>query len=240
MMESKRIEVLDNFIEMNRFLTGLFTRIGTSSVKENGRFCVALSGGSTPEGFYRELAKKTASFPWNKTYVFLVDERFVPVNDPAHNFSMIRKILLDHVPIPEENIHPVDTSLENAEDSAAAYDQDLKIFFQTDPPVFDLILLGIGKDGHTASLFPGTSALEEKSRNAVMVKPPEAPFDRISLTFPVLNSARNIVFLATGSEKKDIVSKILSGKGMELPAGRIHAINGKLNFILDREATESK
>jgi 6-phosphogluconolactonase len=241
MMESK-INIFSGSEEMNLFLTNYFISLGKNSIEERDRFCVALSGGSTPEGFYRELAGKSASFPWDKTHIFIVDERFVHVTDPANNFSMIRKTLLDLVPIPKENIHTVDTDLKNAGESAASYDLTLSRFFQTKPPetfpVFDLILLGIGKDGHTASLFPGTAALEENSRNAVMVKPVNAPYERISLTFPVLNAAKNVVFLATGKEKREVVARILSGKELDLPAARVRLTHGELLFILDQEAAK--
>jgi 6-phosphogluconolactonase len=176
------------------------------------RFCIALSGGSTPKRLYELLATEYRDrIDWQRIHLFWGDERYVPHDDPQSNFRMVRESLLSHVPVPLQNIYPVPTHFIHPENAARAYEGVLRNFFGGSAPQFDLILLGIGADGHTASLFPGTAALNETERWVVPVEapPPFAPPQRLSFTFPLINQAKNIFFLVSGSDKRDVLQAIL-------------------------------
>jgi 6-phosphogluconolactonase len=221
------------------FSVRLWREIYDESVTARGCMAVALSGGRTPEDFYRTLGRETADMGWKNIHIFLVDERFVPPGDRDSNCRMIRETVLDAVPIPEENIHPVRTSVAGPDEAAMEYEKDLKRQFGLKGdgfPRFDLMMLGLGEDGHTASLFPNTAALGEKSRLATVVTPLSAPHDRITLTFPVINSSRNIAFLIQGSGKAWSLKEILEKGNPDLPASRIKPVEGRLFFLADREA----
>jgi len=207
---------------------------------KDGVFAVALSGGSTPRTLYRLLAEPPYrdAFPWSRTHCFWGDERFVPRDDALSNYRMVRGALLSRVPIPAANIHPIPTEGISPEVAACAYERELKSFYgaeRLDParPLFDVVLLGLGTDGHTASLFPGSAVLGERERwvAAVMDAKPEA---RITLTYPALESGRHVAFLAAGEEKRAIFSRIRRGDS-DLPAARLHPATG-LTWFLDRTA----
>jgi 6-phosphogluconolactonase len=198
-----------------------------------GRFSVCLSGGSTPRALYEQIATPVIAmrFPWSHVHWFWGDERFVPHNDPDSNYRMARDAFLSRVPIPLPNIHPIPTEGLSAEEAAAAYEAALKTFYGADVlapdrPLFDVTLLGIGENGHTASLFPGQPALQEKRRWAVATIGAGAR-PRITLTYPVLDSGRDVAFLATGAEKRDVVARARAGDralpaAMVCPIGRLH------------------
>src|SRR6478672_9426356 len=174
-----------------------FASQATAAVRSRGRFTVALSGGSTPRSLYSLLATK-ASLPWDKIYFFFGDERHVPPDNPESNYRMAKESLLSKVPIPAENIFRVPAENADANQAAEAYEQTLRRFFNTAPgsfPRFDLVLLGMGPDGHTASLFPGTAALQENTRWFVSNWVEKFKTDRLTLTLPVLNSAAVVTFL---------------------------------------------
>ncbi len=198
---------------------------------------VALSGGSTPKSLYSLLATK--SIPWDKTYFFFGDERHVPPSDPESNYRMASGALLSKAPIPPENIFRVPAENPDADAAARAYEKAVRDFFNLKPgefPRFDLILLGIGPDGHTASLFPGSNGVKEKDR--IFISNPVAKFktDRLTFTYPVLNNAANIVFMATGEEKAPIIQDILENSASVLPAAQVHPANGRVLWLLDRAA----
>jgi 6-phosphogluconolactonase len=235
----KEVLVFDQPEHLLDFLIHTWNAIAEEAVAERGFFSVALSGGSTPVKFYRKLAH-AESLPWDKTHIFIVDERFVPFDHRDSNYCMINETLLSNINIPHQNIHPVVTTHKSARDSAAGYERKIISFFhltEGEAPAFDLILLGIGEDGHTASLFPGEDALQEKRHLAVNVAPSESHnHERITLTIPVINNARNIMFMVTGDSKAEVIMEILDKRESALPAVFVSPDHGSLYFLLDKEA----
>ena len=206
-----------------------------------GPFSVCLSGGSTPRLMYERLATPAIAsrFPWPRVHWFWGDERFVPHDDPASNYRMAREALLSHVPIPGGNIHPIPTEGVSPGQAADAYEATLKQYHGSDilapdRPLFDVTLLGIGDNGHTASLFPGQPALREKRRWAVATIGVKSE-PRVTLTFPALDNSRDLAFLATGAGKRDMVARARAGD-REIPAGIVRPI-GRLHWFLDRAAS---
>lgn len=201
------------------------------------RFTVALSGGSTPRLLHKMLAEKPFSerIPWDRTHIFWVDERCVPVDDLSSNYGTVKRDLLSRVPVPRENIHPMVGDLP-PDEGARTYQEILTDFFKLKEgrfPVFDLIFLGIGRDGHTASIFPGQAALQEKKKLVVHVKGGDPFVDRITLTLPVLNRGRKLIFLVSGKGKAEIVRTIFKGASDLPPATRVEPHFGRLTWILD-------
>lgn len=206
----------------------------------SGPAAVALSGGSTPRRLYQLLATSPwrERMPWPRIDWFWGDERFVPATHPDSNYRMADEALLSHVPVAPERVHPVPTAGLEPEQAAAAYEEALREFYgetALDParPLFAATLLGLGGDGHTASLLPGTSVLEETRRWAAAVMEAR-PFRRITLTYPALNSSRELAFLVTGAAKRPVLQRLFAG-GSGLPAERIRPV-GRLRFFLDRAA----
>jgi 6-phosphogluconolactonase len=204
-----------------------------------GRFAVCLSGGATPRRLYQMLADPAiaADFPWSRVEWFWSDERFVPHGDPASNYGMARDTIFSRAPVSAGNIHPVATEGLSPAQAAADYEEVLRRYYGAptlDPgrPLFDVTLLGIGEDGHTASLFPGNPALDETSRWVAPVAAAAGP--RITLTYPALNSSRELAFLATGTGKREVVRRARAGD-RALPAGRIRP-TGRLHWLTDRAA----
>jgi len=239
-MREQNIVIESNAADLARRGAEIFSRTARESVGARGRFAVALSGGSTPRGMHRLLGKEPflSDIPWDRTDIFWVDERFVPPNNPASNYGTAEKDLLDRVPIPSGQIHPVPTA-SPPDIGALLYQKELMNYFKSERNTsfhFDLIVLGIGTDGHTASLFPGQSSLDEKEKWVVAVKGGKPNVIRLTLTYPVLNSGRCIVFLACGKKKADIVKKALKDNESKFPAQRIQPLEGKLFWLLDREA----
>jgi 6-phosphogluconolactonase len=206
-----------------------------------GRIAICLAGGSSPKQLYQLLATDAyrSRIPWERTHWFIGDERFVPPSDARNNMAMARRLLLDRF-APPVNIQPIATDLADPDASARAYEHELKAFYRArrlDParPLFDLVLLGVGPDGHTASLFPGYPAAQETERWVVGV--PEAhvePFvPRVSLTLPALASCREMLFEVAGSAKRAILTRILGGEN--LPASRARSI-GETVWLVDRAA----
>jgi 6-phosphogluconolactonase len=203
-------------------------------------FAVCLSGGSTPKRLYETLATPAIAsrFPWPRVHWFWGDERFVPHDDPESNYRMVREALLSRVPIPAENIHPVPTEGLSPEQAAADYEATLKRYYGADKltpsrPLFDVNLLGVGEDGHTASLFPGQPALQETQRWVVAVIGAKSNA-RITLTYPALDSSRDLVFLVTGNAKRDILARVRAGD-RSLPAAMVRPLGG-LHWFGDRAA----
>jgi 6-phosphogluconolactonase len=203
-------------------------------------FAVCLSGGSTPQRLYERLATPAIAsrFPWNRTHWFWGDERFVPHDHPDSNYRMARDALLSRVPISNDYIHAIQTDGVSPEQAAAAYETTLKRFhgadtLSPDRPLFDVTLLGIGEDGHTASLFPGQPALRENRRWAVAVIGAKSE-PRITLTYPALDSSRDVAFLATGEGKRGAVAGAKAGD-CEIPAAMVRPV-GRLHWFMDRGA----
>ncbi|MCP4268688.1 MAG: 6-phosphogluconolactonase [Candidatus Brocadiaceae bacterium] len=209
------------------------------AIVENGLCNIAMSGGNTPGGVFSLLASSPYRdrVDWNKLHVFWGDERMVPPEHKDSNFKMARETLLDHVAIPDDNVHRIRGEIA-PEQAAEEYASLLNDHFGTDLPIFDIMLLGLGEDGHTASLFPGTDAVEERERHAVAVFVPKLDSWRVTLTLPVINTARDIYFLVSGRSKSDIVQRIMSMKepSKEFPATMVKPDNGELHWMLDSEA----
>lgn len=235
------MRVFPNIEALSRAALDELLRIAQEAVAERGRFAIALSGGHTPAKLYAMWAqadKAGRSTPWNRVHLFWGDERYVPVDDPLSNYRMTREALLAHVPIPEGNVHPVPTNLPTPEAAASAYETELRKFFGDEAPAFDLQLLGLGPEGHTASLFPNSPALEEKQRWVMAVEAPATPPHRLTFTPVVLNRGRNTVFLVSGADKREIVAALRAepdSAPSKYPAGRIHPA-GPVLWFLDQEA----
>jgi 6-phosphogluconolactonase len=203
-------------------------------------FAVCLSGGSTPRRLYELLATPefASRFPWSRAHWFWGDERFVPHDSPDSNYGMARDAFISRVPVPAGNVHAIPTEGLSPEQAATAYEATLKCFYGADTldpgrPLFDVTLLGIGEDGHTASLFPGQSALQEKRRLVVPVIGAKSE-PRITLTYPALDSSRDVAFVVTGEGKRDAVKGTQNGS-RTTPAALIHPI-GRLHWFTDPAA----
>ena len=212
--------------------------IAEASVKNRNRFVLAISGGATPRAMHRLLSDEPyiSRIPWDASHIFWVDERCVPYSAPESNYGSAKIDLLDRVPLPEDQIHPIPV-LQTPEEGAYRYERNLKDLFrrESEPfPVFDLIFLGLGMDGHTASLFPGHESLDQKKRLVVSVLGGNPLVRRITLTLPVLNRARHIAFLISGKEKASITKAVLEIGNDHLPAKRVHPSNGRVTWLLDR------
>lgn len=218
----------------------------TRAITASGRFAVALSGGSTPVGMFRRLAERASSdgdLKWDRVHFFWGDERAVLPDDPDSNFGTARHELLDALPIEAENIHRIRGEL-GAEEAAQEYEAELRDFFHlgpTDWPRFDLVFLGLGEDGHTASLFPGQAALGERGRMATRALAPRSPAARVTLTYPVFARAAAVVFLVSGEKKAKTLKRVLFGPAEPamLPAQGIVVDDGELSWLVDRAAASS-
>jgi len=237
MSSQSEIRILASREELFRASAGEFSTQASAAVSAHGKFTVALSGGSTPKGLYHLLA--TMPLPWNQVFVFWGDERHVPPDDAESNYRMAQETLLLNVPIPRENILRIRAEEKNAETAASAYAQTLSSFFRLNSgefPRFDLILLGIGPEGHTASLFPATKALQERRRLVVSNWVEKLHTYRITMTFPVINHAACVMFLVSGSDKAEILEQILENPLAHLPAQNVQPTNGRLLWLLDTAA----
>jgi 6-phosphogluconolactonase len=206
-----------------------------------GRIAICLTGGSSPKKLYELLATETcrSRIPWERTHWFIGDERFVPATDPLNNMAMARGIFLDRF-APASHIHPIPTDTANPDESAERYQRELKLFYgaerlNPERPLFDLVLMGVGPDGHTASIFPDYPALKETERWVVGVPQAHvAPLvPRITLTLPVLASCREMLFEVAGSDKRAILTRVLDGEN--LPAARARSI-GETIWLVDAAA----
>lgn len=211
-----------------------------AAVAQRRRFTIALSGGSTPRGLYRVLGEepRRSAMPWSSTQIFWGDERHVAPSDPDSNYRMTLEALLSNVPIPPQQVHRIKAEEPDARVAALMYEHDLREVFQIAPgtvPRFDCILLGLGGDGHTASLFPNTAALDEETRLVVANDVPQLHTDRITLTYPVLNAAALVLFLVEGEGKAGILPEVLR-PGSTLPSARVHPIDGEVIWMIDRAA----
>ena len=232
------IRILKTAAELFEAAAAEFAAQAAQAVRANGRFTVALSGGSTPKTLYSLLATKPG-IPWDKICFFWGDERYVPPDHPDSNYRMANEALLSKVPVRAENVFRVHAEQKDAAAAAVQYEQALKDFFHLPTgqfPRFDLILLGVGPDGHAASLFPGTSALNENQRLVVANWVPKFNTHRITFTFPVLNAAACVLFLASGPDKAPILHEVLENSAAELPSQKIRPANGRLIWLVDEAA----
>ena len=220
-----------------------FVAVAVAAITARGQFSVALSGGSTPRPLYKRLATEelASQLPWASVHVFWGDERCVAPDHPDSNYAMAREALLDHVPIPRSNVHRIHGELDPA-DAAAVYERTLRQFFvpgrEQEIVTFDLALLGMGTDGHTASLFPGSQWLEEQNRWVVAHRADQARGWRVTLTPPVINAARHVTFLVSGTGKATILQQVLAGarQPTSLPAQIVAPRSGELLWLLDSAA----
>ena len=223
-----------------------FVRQARDAVRSQGIFTVALSGGSTPKSLYALLARECAeSFraqvPWDKMHVFWGDERHVPPDHPDSNYHMAHEAMLAKVSLPAAHVHRIKTEHPDARQAADAYEQDLRTFFRLAPtqlPRFDVVLLGMGPDGHTASLFPGTGAVHEQTRLAVAPWVAQFHTYRVTLTPPVLNNAACVIFLVSGADKAATLRAVLEGDDQpdRFPSQAIRPTQGRLLWLVDRAA----
>ncbi len=212
-------------------------RAGQKAVAEEGRFVLLLSGGQTPRRLYALLGSPEyrGRLEWTRTHLFWGDERAVPLSDPQSNYRMVSETLLSRIQIPEENIHRLRTELPS-EEAAVSYERELQEFF-AGPPGFHLALLGMGADGHTASLFPGSPALHERKR--LVVATMQGNMRRISLTLAALNAAREVLFLVAEAAKAPVLAAVLEGPpDPDLPAALVRPASGQLVWLVDRAAAE--
>ncbi len=233
------IEVYPDLESLSRAAAALLVQQANLAVAARGRFSVALSGGATPRRTYELLAAPpfVDQAPWDRVHVFWGDERCVPLNDPRSNARMAKAAWLDHVPIPGDQIHPLDCAPDPAA-AARQYEALLREFFAGRPPRLDLVLLGLGDDGHTASLFPGTMVLTETERWAAEVCVAEGDLYRVTLTVPLINQAVVAAFLVAGKSKAGVLREVLHGPydPARLPAQLIQPQNGDLLWLTDRQA----
>jgi 6-phosphogluconolactonase len=229
--------ILPDLVSLSRAALEEILPIIQGAVTKRGRCAIALSGGHTPEKMF-SLWSQTAQYrdktPWDRVHLFWSDERYVPADDPRSNYHMARETLISRVPIPAENVHPIPTSLTPPEQCANAYESELRKFFGSEPPAFDVQLLGIGEEGHTASLFPGSPVLDEKLLWVAAVRVAAEPPQRITLTPVVLNQGRNTFFLVAGEAKRAILSAIRDesdSKPSQYPAARIHPATEPIWFL---------
>lgn len=226
-----------------------FAHLAQEAAASRGRFSVALSGGSTPGALYRLLAGDPYrdQIPWELVHLFWSDERCVPPDNPGSNFHLANETLIAHVPLLPDHVHRVLGELE-PRTAARAYERDLQDFFCGPRTRFDLVLLGVGSDGHAASLFPGSTALQARQRLAVAVEAhyQDRPASRVTLTLAALNTARHVLFLVAGSAKAGIVQAMLQGPALDgsgsveahlpLPAQQIQPMAGQLTWLIDAAA----
>lgn len=221
----------------------IFLESCAQAVKERKRFAVAMAGGSTPKKLYSLLAEPyyQQRVSWDKTHVFWGDERCVAPDHEDSNFKMTKDALLSRVPLPEKNIYRMPGEMVPAWEGAKAYEQAMRVFFKWDGgwPKFDLILLGLGEDGHTASLFPGTTALSQIEHWVVANHVEKLAADRLTLTFPVLNAARRVLFLCSGASKAPVIKEIFRDDLPKdrYPSQRVNPAAGVLTWLLDKEAS---
>jgi 6-phosphogluconolactonase len=241
MQERKKgvIQVCSNAETLSWLAADLFVDTAAAAVKARDRFVVALSGGSSPAGLYRNLREKPlcTNVPWERTHVFWGDERCVPEDDPRNNARMAFDLLLNHVPVPRNQVHPISCE-RSPQKGAAAYEMLIKDFFAPHTPSFDLILLGLGENGHTASLFPYNPILDEKERLVRELYLADQDMFRVSLTAPLLNQARKVVFLVYGANKSHVLREVLEGpyEPRRLPAQLIQPTSGELIWLVDEQA----
>jgi len=240
-MPEHNILICNDRDALNRKAAQLIAQLSEQAIDVGKRCMLALSGGSTPKLLYELLATPEWSgrIDWAKTYLFWGDERYVPPDDPQSNYRMVKEALLSKVAIPAANVHRVHTELPSAEDAATTYERALREVFDTNKtPQFDIILLGLGENGHTASLFPYTTVLKDDAHDFAACYVDEVKQYRLTLTAPVINYARNVIFLVSGASKASVLKEVLYGDYVpdRLPAQLIKPVSGSLIWLVDKPA----
>lgn len=233
------LHIADTVEELVTKLAEYFIDAANESIEKNGRFSVALSGGSSPEKLYEMLTSPAfcKRVDWHKVYFFLGDERYVPITDAASNFRMINAVLFEPLGMDASQIFPVNTALSPAV-AAADYLQKIQQHFEGNQPQFDLVLLGLGDNAHTASLFPFTPILHESEASVKVVFLPDQLLYRVSFTAPLINMAHRVAFLVYGAAKAFAVKNVIEGveDSLHFPAQMIHPGDGALDWFLDTTA----
>jgi 6-phosphogluconolactonase len=236
------IRILTTPQELSEAAAEEVLRAAKEAVAQRGRFTIALSGGSTPKNLFNLLATNARNvLPWDRTFFFWGDERHVPPTDPDSNYRMAEEAMLSKIPVAAGNVFRISAENPDAAAAAESYEQTLRKFFQLEPgqfPIFDLILLGMGPDGHTASLFPNSPGLQEKSRLVIANWVDKLKTSRLTLTLPVLNAARCVAFLVSGTDKAAVLKTVLEDDvpGEQYPSKLVHPKDGRLIWLLDRAA----
>ena len=237
-----QLNIYETAEELIQQLAEYFVKLTNETVLQNKRFSVALSGGNSPKKLYALLASDDfkSKIVWSQIDFFFGDERYVPQTDAASNFKMVNEVLFKPLGISEKQIFPVNTTLAPG-DAASEYAETLSSYFKHNKPQFDLILLGLGDNAHTASLFPYTSVLHETKATVKEVFLEDQQVFRITLTAPLINLAHNITFLVYGKDKAPAVQTVLEGKGdiENFPAQLIKPISGNLVWFVDKEAASA-
>jgi len=233
------IVICSDLEALSQSAAAFLTRSAQEAVNERGRFAVALSGGSTPRRTYEHWAG-LPEVPWGRVHLFWGDERVLPQDHPESNYRLVEEALLSKVPLPRENVHRMPVERGDPQAVASLYEEALRAFWVPAAegwPCFDVTLNGIGADGHTASLFPGSAVLKEKTRWVAAPYVEKLSAYRLTLTLPVFNHARQVVFLAAGEQKSVVVKEVLADQSeLPLPARLIRPLSGRLRFFLDRAA----
>ncbi len=236
---SYQLRVFPTTAALNEAAAEFIIAASQSAIASRKQFTISLSGGETPKKLYALLAEPSFSdrIDWKHTFIFWGDERCVPLDDERNNAYQAISILLSKIDIPSSNIHPIPVNLPPAT-AACVYEQELKEYFGNESSRFDLVLLGLGENGHTASLFPGTKVIKENEEAVREVYVEEEKMFRITMTAPLINKARNIIFLVTGENKSAVLRKILNGPFQpdQYPAQLIKPYDGELFFFADRSA----
>ncbi len=234
-----QISVFPDIDSLSRAAAERFVSLSKAAILSRGRFATALSGGSTPRLLYSLLGSSPyrEKIDWKGVHFFWADERCVAPSHEESNYKLVEDMMQLKAIVPRENIHRIQGE-NGPEPAAAAYEEELHRFFGASrKPGFDLVILGAGADGHTASLFPGSALLQERNREVVPVYREKPEVSRVSLTLPVLNRAADILFLVAGNDKANIVYEVLkSGKKGQYPAGRVQPVNGTLSWFIDKAA----
>lgn len=233
---------------LSRYAAELFVFSSRKSIRDKGFFSVALSGGSTPQKFYHILGQRefASHIDWHRVHIFLSDERAVPPDHVQSNYRMVFKTLISKIDIPWENVHRVKTEIENLDVAAMEYEGEIRCTLRERKksiPSFDLLFLGLGEDGHTASLFPYSAAIQEKKKLVAANYIGTLGQWRLTFTYPLINQSAHVVIMVSGREKKKILSRSL-GLGMrrkildrkQIPVNRVAPKRGKLTWLVDRNA----
>ena len=214
-----------------------FVKCSAQAIGRKDRVAIALSGGETPKGFYEVLARECVDrIAWEKVDLFWSDERYVHQRDARSNFRMFHEALLHRVRIPLDHIHPMPTHRRRAADAADDYERYLRSVFSGEWPRLDVVLLGMGADGHTASIFPGSRALGDTGRWVMAVEGPAEPRTRLTFTLPVLNAAADVCFLVAGERKAEALGRVFHGNGDPPPAAAVRPTDGRLVWWVDAAA----
>ena len=233
------VRVRDTLPDLSGDVAAAITDVAQAAIERSGRCSLLLSGGSTPRTTYELLATRYRHrMDWTHIHLFWGDERFVPHGDPRSNYRMAREALVDRVPCPPANVHPIPTGLPSADVAARRYEETLRAHFPGDRPAFDVALLGLGDDGHTASLFPGSSALTDAGRWVVAVATPAEPPLRITLTIAALTEAAQLFVLVSGAGKAAALRHALdpASDPMQYPAAGLQSAAGRVVWWADRAA----